>query len=134
MAIQRLTSFGFLALLPLLAACNQTTAAPPAASAVDPNAMGSGVQTALADVQAARERHDAQANGMAVMSFIDPIGITDIAESAMEVEHRRELDEKYRRVEEEVRKTVAQAEAIKAQNQARETQSKARRRTHPAAQ
>ncbi|WP_160195440.1 hypothetical protein [Microvirga sp. BSC39] len=62
------------------------------------------------------------------MSFFDPIGITDLAEPAMEAEHRRELDEKYRRVEEEVRKTVAEAEAIKAQNQAGANNSNARRR------
>ena len=134
MAIQRLTSFGLLAVLPLLAACNQTTASPPAAPAVDANAMGSGVHAALADVQATRERHDSQATGMAVMSFFDPIGITDLAEPAMEAEHRRELDEKYRRVEEEVRKTVAEAEAIKAQNQAGGNRSKARRRARPEAE
>jgi hypothetical protein len=96
--------------------------------------MGSGVHAALADVQATRERQDAQASGMAVMSFFDPIGITDIAEPIMAAEHRRELDEKYRRVEEEALKTVAEAEAVKAQNQARGTGSKARKRPNSAAQ
>ena len=134
MILQRLTFFGFLAVLPLMAACNQTTASPPAAPAVGPHAMGSGVHAALADVQATRERHEAQSTGMAVMSFFDPIGVTDLAEPIMEAEQRRELDEKYRRVEQEALKVAAEAEAIKAQNQARETRSKARRRSHPAAQ
>lgn len=134
MTSQRLTSFGFLAVLPLLAACNQTTASPPAAPAVDPATMGSGVHAALADAQATRERQNSQATGMAVMSFFDPIGITDVAEPIMEAEHRRELDEKYRRVEEEVRKTVAEAEAIKARNQAGANRSKARRRAPAEAQ
>jgi hypothetical protein len=134
MTSQRLTFFGFLAVLPLLAACNQTTVSPPAAPAVDPNTMGSGVHAALADVQATRERQDAQASGMAVMSFFDPIGITDIAEPIMAAEHRRELDEKYRRVEEEALKTVAEAEAVKAQSQARGTGSKARKRPNSASQ
>jgi hypothetical protein len=133
MTFQRLTFFGFLAVLPLLAACTQTTASPPAAPAVAPTAMGSGVHAALADAQATRERQNAQATGMAVMSFFDPIGVTDIAEPIMEAEHRRELDEKYRRVEEEVRRTVAEAEAVKAQNRATEGRS-ARRRTRAAAQ
>lgn|GEM_PF-6612696 len=120
-------------MLPFLAGCNQTAASPPAAP-VDRNALGSDVHVALADVQATREKHDAQATSMAVMSFFDPIGITDLAEPAIEAEHRRELDEKYRRVEEEVRKTVAEAEAIKAQNQTGANRSKARRRASPEAQ
>jgi hypothetical protein len=134
MMLHRLPLLGFLAALPLLTACNQTTASPPAAPAVDPNTMGSGVHAALADAQATRERHDAQATGMAVMSFFDPIGVTDLAEPAMKAEHRRELDEKYRRVEEEVRKTVAEAEAIKAQNQARETRPRGRKPARQAAE
>ena len=132
--LQRLASFGFIAVLPLLAACTQTTASPPATPAIDPNSMSSGVQAALADAQATRERQNSQATGMAVMSFFDPIGITDIAEPIMEAEHRRELDEKYRRVEEEVRKTVAEAEAIKAQNQAGATRSKTRKRSRAEAE
>jgi len=96
--------------------------------------MSSGVQAALADAQATRERQNSQATGMAVMSFFDPIGVTDIAEPIMEAEHRRELDEKYRRVEEEVRKTVAEAEAIKAQNQAGATRSKTRKRSRAEAE
>ena len=116
-----------LAVLPLLVACNQTTAFSPTTPPVDPNGMGSSVRAALADAQATRERQNSQATGMAVMSFFDPVGITDIAEPIMEAEHRRELDEKYRRVEEEVRKTVAEAEAIKAQNQAGANRSKARK-------
>ncbi len=134
MIIQRLAFFGLLAVLPLMAACNQTTASPPAAPAADPQALGSGVHAALADVKATRERHEAQSTGMAVMSFFDPIGVTDLAEPIMEAEQRRELDEKYRRVEEEALKTAAEAEAIKAQHRTRETRSKARSRPHPAAQ
>ena len=96
--------------------------------------MGSGVHAALADAQAKRERHDAQATGMAVMSFFDPIGVTDLAEPAIKAEHRRELDAKYRRVKEEVRKTVAEAEAIKAQNQARGTRPRTRKPARQAAE
>jgi hypothetical protein len=134
MTFQRLIFFGSLAMLPLLAACNQTAASPPSASAVDPGAMGSGVHAAMADVRATRERHEAQSTGMAVMSFFDPIGVTDLAEPIMEAEQRRELDEKYRRVEEEALKTAAEAEAIKAQSQTHGARSKAQRRAHPAVQ
>jgi hypothetical protein len=133
MMFSRLTSFGFLAVLPFLAACNQT-AAPPAAPTLDASTVGPGAMAALEDVERTREKHNSQATGMAVMSFFDPIGITDIAQPAMEAEHRREMDEKYRRVEEELRKTVAETEALKAQAQADAAKTKARRRERPAAQ
>ena len=96
--------------------------------------MGSSVHAALADAQATRERHNAQATGMAVMSFFDPIGVTDLAKPAMKAEHRRKLDEKYRRVEEEVRKTVTEAEAIKVQNQAQGTRPMTRKPARQAAE
>jgi hypothetical protein len=121
--LQRLPSLGypalcFLAVLPLLAACNQMTASPPAGPVTHPDAMGSGVRAALADAQATRERHSSQATAMNVMSIFDPIGVTDIAEPIMQAEQQRELDEKYRRVDEEVQRTIAEAEAIKARNAA----------------
>ncbi len=94
--------------------------------------MGAGVQAALADVQATREKHSSQETTMNVVSFFDPIGITGIAEPLMRAEQQRELDEKYRRVTEEVQKTIAEAEAIKAQSEAREASSKPRRRAKQA--
>nr|WP_183454572.1 hypothetical protein [Microvirga lupini]MBB3021592.1 hypothetical protein [Microvirga lupini] len=133
MAIQRLASFGFLAVLPFLAACNQT-ASSPATPPLDAATVGPGAMAALDDVERTREKHKSEAAGMAVMSFFDPIGITDIAEPAMEAEHQREMDEKYRRVEEELRKTVAETEALKAQAQANAARTKVRRRERSAAE
>ena len=138
MMLSRLSSLGLLAVLPLLAACNQTTANPtvePGVVAADPagasDTMGSGVRAALADAQATRERQSSQETAMGVLSFFDPIGVTDLAEPIMKVQHQRELDEKYRRVDEEVQKTIAEAEAIKAQH-ASGTRSGTRRRAKQA--
>ena len=119
MMFQRLTLLASLAVLPLLAACTQTTDSSPTTPALDPAVVGPGAQAALEDVERTRERHKEQATNMAVLSFFDPIGITALAKPAMEADQRKELDEKYQRVEEELRKTIAEAEAAKAQNQAR---------------
>jgi hypothetical protein len=127
MIFQRLTSLGFLAVLPLLAACTQT-ADSPAAPAIDPALLGSDARAALEDVERTRERHNEQATNMAVLSFFDPIGITALAKPAMEADQRREMDEKYKRVEEELRKTIEEAEAVKAQAKARVTASKPQKR------
>ena len=142
MMLSRLPFLGLLAALPLLPACNQTTASPPAVEsgvvAADPavasDSMGSGVRTALADAQATRERQSSQATALGVMSFFDPIGVTDLAEPIMKAQHQRELDEKYRRVDEEVQKTIAEAEEIKARSQASTNAAKPRKRTTAAAE
>jgi hypothetical protein len=127
MIFQRLTSLGFLAVLPLLAACTQT-ADSPAAPAIDPSLLSSDARAALEDVERTRERHNEQATNMAVLSFFDPIGITALAKPAMEADQRREMDEKYKRVEAELRKTIEEAEAVKAQAKAKTTASKPQKR------
>ena len=132
MLFQRLTLLGFLAALPLLTACTQTTSSPPTTPAVDPEVVGPGAMAALDEVQRTREKHKEQATSMAVLSFFDPIGITALAKPVMEAEQRKELDEKYQRVEEELRKTIAEVEAVKAQNQTRGKAAKPQKRKSPA--
>ena len=103
MILQRLPSLGLLAVLPLLTACNQTTASSPvtpsataevapgtAGSASADPAMGSGVRAALADAQATREQQNSTMTALGVVSFFDPIGVTDIAEPIMKAQHQRE--------------------------------------------
>jgi hypothetical protein len=116
MMFQRLTLLASLTVLPLLAACTQTTDSSPATPALDPAVVGPGAQAALEEVERTREKHKEQATSMAVLSFFDPIGITALAKPVMEAEQRKEIDEKYQRVEEELRKTIAEVEAAKASN------------------
>jgi hypothetical protein len=133
MMFPRLYTLALLGVSPFLAGCTQTTATA-ATPVLDPATVGPGAMAALEDAERTREKQKSEATGMAVMSFFDPIGITDIAQPAMEAEHRREMDEKYRRVEEELRKTVAETEALKAQAQADAAKTKVRRRERSAAQ
>ena len=107
MMFQRLTLLAYLTVLPLLAACTQTTDSSPATPALDAAVVGPGAQAALEEVERTREKHKEQATSMAVLSFFDPIGITALAKPVMEAEQRKEIDEKYQRVEEELRKTIA---------------------------
>ena len=116
MMFQRLTLLAYLTVLPLLAACTQTTDSSPATPALDPAVVGPGAQAALEEVERTREKHKEQATSMAVLSFFDPIGITALAKLVMEAEQRKEIDVKYQRVEEELRKTIAEVEAAKASN------------------
>ena len=126
MMFQRLTLLASLTVLPLLAACTQTTDSSPATPALDPAVVEPGAQATLEEVERTAE---AQGPGtsMAVLSFFDPIGITALAKPAMEAEQRKEIDEKYQRVEEELRKTIAEVEAAKASNPRRARQPPNRR-------
>ena len=116
MAFPRLTSFGLVALLPLLTACTHTTSSPSAVPDMPPEAGGSGILAAIADARQTEARHRMTSAGLSLASSFDPTGLSGYAVGAVEEAQQQIEDEKYRRIDEEVEKAIAEGLALQAQN------------------
>lgn len=112
MAFPRLTSFGLVALLPLLTACNQT-----ATPVANQGPVGSGAIAAINDMQATQARHRMTSTAINFAGGLDPTGLSVLAIDRIEEEQARIEDEKSRRVDEEVEKALAEAEAFQAMSE-----------------
>jgi hypothetical protein len=122
MAFLRLTSFGFLALLPFLVACTQTTSSGSAEPGMPSEAPGSGVLAAITDARQTAARHRMTSVGLNLASSFDPTGLSGYAVNAVEETQQQIEDEKYRRIDAEVEKAIAEGLALQAQGQELEDQ------------
>jgi hypothetical protein len=145
MAFQRLLTIGsLLAVLPLLAACNQTAApeVPPATAGVagpTPGLPGSSAIAAILDVQQTQAQHSLTATMANHAASFDRTGMSAYATKAMYEEQARVQGQKMQRMISEFDKLVEEVEALAALSESMERQKAAssagrpssRRRTTP---
>jgi hypothetical protein len=136
MAFQRLLNIGsLLAVLPLLAACNQTAMAPEAAPATaavpgappsaTPGVVGSGAIAAIMDYQETQARQSLTSTVANTASAFDPTHLSAYGIKAMNEEHARIERQKGERMLQEIDKVVKEAEALGALHESMERQKAA---------